>query len=101
MKLVYGAALGALLLAAPAVAMAGAGGGGSGGLAGVVVHPVTEPAPYASTNLPSANANPAINANSSAVAQNITAVAQALSGGAMPSFNSSALLANEKGGGGH
>lgn len=101
MKLVYGAALGALLLAAPAVAMAGAGGGGSGGLAGVVVHPVTEPAPYASTNLPSMSTNQALNANSSSVAREIAAVAQALSGGTMPSFNSSALLANANGGGAH
>ncbi|MGH7118523.1 MAG: hypothetical protein ACREFP_05995 [Acetobacteraceae bacterium] len=95
MKILYGAALGALLLAAPAVAMAGAGGGG---MAGVVVHPATSATPGISAGQPQVNfgnAETTANASTSPVARDITAISQALSGGTIPPYSGSTLLANQ------
>lgn len=98
MKLLHGALFGALLLAAPAVAMAA-----SGGLAGAVSSPVTAAVPLASTNQPAFNfarAGTTSDASSSATAQTITAISQALSGQRVSSSNSAPLLANQRAGGG-
>lgn len=101
MKSFLGVTLGALILAAPAMAFAGANGGG-GGRAGVVVPPPTaavSDAPTRHSNLSFARAGTTPGANSGAVAQEITAISQALSGGNVAPFTSPSLLANQRGGG--